>query len=67
MIAQTYRPEWDIIALDKVSVGCNIGGTPKHDFTKRFYDDWRIWKRKFATLLRLQDEFIPHEQSGTFH
>jgi len=67
MIAQTYRPEWDVIALDKMCVGCNIGGTPKHDFTKQYYDNLWWWKRKFETLMRLHDEFIPHEQSGQFH
>jgi len=66
-ICRTYRREFDVIALDKVSVGCNIGGTPKHNFTTKYYDEWWWWKRKFETLLRLQDEFIPHEQSGQFH
>jgi hypothetical protein len=58
MITQTYRPEFDIIALDKLSIGCNVGGTPKHNFTRKYYDDWWIWKRKYATLLRLQDEYM---------
>lgn len=67
MITMTYRPEWDVIALDKVSIGCDIGGTPKHDFTKQYYDNLWWWRRKFETLMRLQDEFIPHEKSGSFY
>lgn len=66
MTTTTYRPEWDVIALDKVAVGCNIGGTPKHDFTKRYYDNLWWWKRKFETLLRLQDEFLGREKTNVF-
>jgi hypothetical protein len=66
MTTTRYQPRWDIIALDKVSVGCNIGGTPKNDFTTKYYDDWWWWKRKFETLLRLQDEFLGHEKTNVF-
>ena len=61
-----YDPRFDLIALDKVRRGCSVGTFPNNNFTRKYFDDFWMWKRKYETLMRLRKEYLPGEQSRVF-
>ena len=62
-----YQARWDVIALDKLWSGCHLrmNENPRNRLLSRASYDWlRSWREKYATLMRLQDEFLPKGGGG---
>ena len=56
-----YEARWDVIALDKMWSGCHLRNSenPRNRLLSRAYYTWlKDWREKYATLMRLQDEYM---------
>ena len=57
-----YNPRFDLIALDKVRRNSwgTVGCFTNNDYTKRYYDNWWMWKQKIITLTNMVREYMPN-------
>jgi len=67
-----YHSKWDLFPLEKLYRGKSVrafiqlGPMVDSTHTKKSSDDMWFWHKKYQTLIRLQDEFIPRERANVF-